>query len=377
MNKETAEERPHAEFSPSGIKYLSKCAGFKGRDGSSEAAEKGNRIHAALETGDISALQSEEEVSIHDRCKADLDAELMQLSENTGVDPVIHMEERLQIQLDNTRTFGTADVVAVSGNSCLLLDFKTGVSKIDCPPQNYQATAYAIGVFQKFPEVETIKAVFSIPVRGELLSGFYHRSELATYTAELSQIICRAERVRPLWFTGEQDIDNLNPSTDCRFCMFEDRCPALGAVALDVATRYKPELLPDGPIHSSDIEDPATLEKLYVVAKIVEEWASGIKHKAVRLAMEGTEFETLRLRSMGSLKKTEDKNSLAQLAMQHGLTLQDVIEAADLTVTQLSKAIHDRAPKGKKSHEVESFESSAIDLGIVSIGNKRFTLTAN
>jgi hypothetical protein len=370
-------DRPHAEFGPSGLKYVRKCAGFKGRDGTSEAAEKGNRIHFALETGDISGLQSEEEVAIHDQCLADLNNELAELEALTGIKPTVDQEVRLHIILDHTETFGTADIVAVAGSYALLHDHKTGVSKIDCPPDNDQSTAYAVGVFQMFPEVDTIKAVFSVPVRGELLSGFYYRSDLPKYTADLSQVICRATRVRALWYTGEQDVDNLSPSVDCRFCEFEGRCPALGAVAIDIAKRVKPELVPDGEIDFHNVEDPATAGRLYIVAKIVEKWAAGMKSRAVQMALAGVEFEELHLRSMGSLKKTEDKNSLAQLAMTYGLSLTDIIEAADLTVTQLSSAIHDKAPAGQKTHSVESFEAAAVEAGIVSIGNKRFTLASN
>ena len=59
--------RGHAEFSPSSLKYVAGCPGYKGLSGSSAAAEKGTRIHEALETRDPSALHDEEEVSIYDK----------------------------------------------------------------------------------------------------------------------------------------------------------------------------------------------------------------------------------------------------------------------------------------------------------------------
>ena len=60
-------ERAHAEFGPSGLKYVAACPGFHGKEGTSEAAEKGTRIHEALEIHDPSALHDEEEVSIYDK----------------------------------------------------------------------------------------------------------------------------------------------------------------------------------------------------------------------------------------------------------------------------------------------------------------------
>ena len=93
------------------------------------------------------------------------------------------------------------------------------------------------------------------------------------------------------------------------------------------------------------------------------------------MAHDGIEFESLKLKSMGALKKTKEKNYLAQLAVRHGLDLTEVIEAADLTLNQLSKVLHEKAPKGKKSFIVDSFEKEAIDLGIVEVGPTRYTLS--
>jgi len=59
--------RDHAEFSPSALKYLASCAGYQGKSGSSEAAEKGTRIHEALEARDPSALHDEEEIEIYEQ----------------------------------------------------------------------------------------------------------------------------------------------------------------------------------------------------------------------------------------------------------------------------------------------------------------------
>jgi hypothetical protein len=59
--------RGHAVFSPSSLKYVAGCPGYLGISGSNAAAEKGTRIHEALETRDPSALHDEEEVGIYDK----------------------------------------------------------------------------------------------------------------------------------------------------------------------------------------------------------------------------------------------------------------------------------------------------------------------
>jgi hypothetical protein len=234
-----------------------------------------------------------------------------------------------------------------------------------------------VGAFQKFPEVEQITFVFYVPQHNQSLHHTFNRaSDYDSLIEELSAVVLKAEATRPKWSCGQMDLDDLNPSVNCRFCRHEEHCPALGAVAVEVVQKYKPELLPAPPINSSDVEDPATLEKLYIIARIVESWASGIKRKAMELALEGHEFQDLKLKSMGSLKKTVDKNYLAQLAVRYGLDLTEVIEAADLTMNQISKVLHDKTPKGKKSFVVDSFEKEAIDLGVVEVGPTRYTLSS-
>lgn len=368
-------ERAHAEFGPSSLKYVSLCAGYHGKDGNNAASVIGTRIHEALEVRNPSALESDEEVQIYERMIEEEDEVFTNVF--GGIDGVtIQRENRLVLDLDcQTPTFGTSDIVAFKGSVGLQIDYKTGISKIDEPRKNWQAKAYVLAMFQT-TELETIHFAFLVPKRDEILTGTFERSEMDQLRKEISDVIRKAETTRPKWENKSIDIDDLNPTVNCRFCRHEEHCPALGAVAIEVAKRYRPDLLPAGPIASGEVDDPVTIEKLYVVAKIVENWASGIKHKATGMAHEGVEFDSLKLRSMGALKKTTDKNYLAQLAVKHGLGLDEVIEAADLTMGQLSKALHEKSPKGKKSFVVDSFESEAIDLGIVEVGPTRYTLSS-
>lgn len=368
-------DRAHAEFGPSSLKHVKKCAGYQGKPGGNAASEKGTRIHEALEIRDPSALLDEDEVRIYDRLlQEEIETFNMLFGGTDGV--TIHREERLVLELDcQTPTFGTSDIVAFKGNIGLGLDYKTGISKIDEVRENMQAKAYTLAMFQRYDFLDEIHFVFLVPQRDEILVGVFNRSEVQELRDEISAVIRKAELTRPKWAHNEISIDDVNPSVNCRFCLHEDRCPGLGHVSLEVARRYRPDLvLPDSSPASHDLDDPAELEKWLVIAKIVEPWASGIKHKATQLALSGAEFENFKLRSMGALKKTKEKNYLAQLAMRHGLTLEEVIEAADLSLNQLAKVVHDKAARGKKSAAVEAFEKEAIDLDLVEVGETRYTL---
>ena len=73
MDKPDHTSRDHAEFSPSSLKYVAACSGYNGRSGTSAAAEKGTRIHEALEVRDPSALHDEEELEIYEQTVKDED----------------------------------------------------------------------------------------------------------------------------------------------------------------------------------------------------------------------------------------------------------------------------------------------------------------
>jgi hypothetical protein len=378
MNTVNHTDRDHAEFSPSALKYLHTCSGFHGKEGSSDAADMGTRIHEALEVRDPSTLQSEEEVNIYDQLVVD-EKEVFDSVFGDMLDNVeIIREKRLHLELDAlSPTFGTCDIVAISSlGVALVADYKTGISIIDPPRANWQAMAYTLGVFQTYPAVDVIHFAFLVPRNGGVITGTFYRTEIDDLRSRISSVVRSAELTRPKWASGTMEIDDLGPSSNCRFCRHEDHCPALGAVALEVVSRIKPEMLPDGPINASDVEDVETLEKLFIVARIVETWAAAIKYKANQLAQTGVEFENFKLKSMGALKKTNDKNQLAAIATEHGLSLPEIIDASDLSLAQLSKAIYDKAPKGKKSFVVDAFEKEALSQNVVSVGAVRYTLSS-
>ena len=378
MNTVNHTDRDHAEFSPSALKYLHTCSGFHGKEGSSDAADMGTRIHEALEVRDPSTLQSEEEVNIYDQLVVD-EEEVFDSVFGDMLDSVeVIREKRLHLELDAlSPTFGTCDIVAISSlGVALVADYKTGISIIDPPRANWQAMAYTLGVFQTYPAVGIIHFAFLVPRNGGVIVGTFNRTEIDELRNRISAVVRSAERTRPKWASGTIEIDDLGPSSNCRFCRHEDHCPALGAVALEVVSRIKPEMLPDGPINASDVEDVETLEKLFIVARIVETWAAAIKYKANQLAQTGVEFENFKLKSMGALKKTTDKNQLAAIATEHGLSLPEIIDASDLSLSQLSKAIYDKAPKGKKSFVVDAFEKEALSQNVVSVGAVRYALSS-
>lgn len=368
-------ERPHAEFGPSSLKHIHNCAGWVSRGGTSEAAEMGTRIHEAVEIRNPSALHNEKELQIYHALIQDLDQQLEALAAVTGEPVTIHQEIRLEMKLDGCETFGTADIVAISGDYALLHDHKTGVGRVDAPPENWQSLAYAVGVFQQFPDVNTIIASFSLPQRNELLEGNYYRGDLPRYVQQLSDAINRAAKIRPQWGADTApNFEDLSISNSCQYCLHRDRCPALGHTAQEIATRYRSDLLPPGPIDSSSVDDPEVLARLYVVAKVVEKWAEGIIYKAVGQAKDGVQLPGLRLKSLGAKRNVVDKIGFVQYAESIGMTVGEIIELVDIPFGKVRDAYAAKAPKGKKTDYARRFEAGCESDRLLEKGPDRITL---
>ena len=363
--------RDHAEFSPSSLKYVAACSGYNGRSGTSAAAEKGTRIHEALEVRDPAALHDEEEVDIYEQIVRDEDDFLQTVigdAERTEYNEVV-----VDVALDGTSTWGTCDRLTVYGNKAVMGDYKTGISVIDPPTENWQAKAYTAGAFQKFPELEVITFVFYIPVRNEVLHGEFKREDLPGLIKEQSYVIKSGELIRPQWDEGTPELSKLSPNINCRFCAYEDRCPALGAIAIEVANRVAENTLPDTDI--TDPDNPETLEQLWAIAKIVTNWATRIKAKAIAMAREGTEFPSLRLRSMGATRKCNDNVKLAEIASTFDLSHEELVRLGNFPLKKISEAVGRSAPEGEKGQAAKDFMDAIEEASIIDKSETRYTLS--
>ena len=365
--------RDHAEFSPSSLKYVAGCSGYAGREGTSEAAERGTRIHEALEVRDPSALHNEEEVSIYDKIVEEETNFINSFVSGSKFEEI--NEICVDVELNGTSTWGTCDrlIIIEDSDKAILADYKTGVSVIDPPEENWQAKAYTVGVFQKYPELQEITFVFYIPVRNEVLTGVFKREDLGVLIEELSKVIKKGEEVRPKWKEGAPSLSELTPTVNCRFCTFEERCPSLGGLSIEVASRVAEGTLPDGDINAP--EDPESLEQLRNIAKIVSNWANRIKSKAVAIAKEGKEFPSLRLKSMGATRSCIDNEKLMEVAETFDMSQEEVLNIANFPLRKVADAVGATAPDGEKGQKANEFLDALEDAEIIKVSEERFTLS--
>jgi LysM repeat protein len=109
------------------------------------------------------------------------------------------------------------------------------------------------------------------------------------------------------------------------------------------------------------------IEQLWVISKIVSNWADKFKKRAIDLAKDGTEFPTLRLKKMGSTKKVTDNQTLIEIAKEFGLSEKEIIEEVNLPLSKIAKAVSEKAEKGEKKKLQDKFIDQCNSVGIVEV----------
>jgi superfamily II DNA or RNA helicase len=359
----SAIETPHAEFSPSALKYFERCPSYLRREGTNSIAERGTRIHDALETGDFAKLQDDDELSVANICRSFV-ADLVEAKKWKTVHRV--HELRLDIDLGGgTSTFGTCDVFVSSGAEALMVDFKTGWGRIDDAEENSQAQAYVLGAFQKCPELEAIDFYFAIPHRDEISFAKYTRKDIPRLTLRFNTVIRRAEAAR----------DGKLPAAEafkpghgiCEYCGRQSSCPALADTVLALAKRYEPDnlSLPET-VDGAQTNDPAILAELLKLAPIAEAWASSIRKRCIDLAVqEGVDFPGFKRVERRSARKIISAAGAFD-QVRDVIPFEEFLKTCEsVSIGKLEDAFSSHAVKGEKSNSRQILDGRLRDAGLL------------
>lgn len=367
----------HAKHGPSSLRSKEICPGYQSRQSTNPMAELGTRVHAALETDDFSNLPNSFEVMLAERC---VEARANVMNFFNFYPKETFREIRLDIDLeDGCHTFGTADEAMVSGDTILAVDWKIGRGAIDDASVNAQAQAYTLGLFQKFPDVETVHFTFIIPQRDEITYATFTRADIPRITLRLSTIIRRAEHVHALWDSGQQvPPELLNPQTSiCCYCANQHRCAALAKHALNLAGKYDTDIEIPDIVHGSEIDDPETIAKLLPLVPIFEDWAAGIRKRSRDMVLvDGVEIPGFAMKERAGSKTITSARAAWEI-LKDSMSVDEYLDLmSDVPFNSLADVIYNRAPKGKKSAAKNDFEDRLRDAGAINDAPKQSFLAA-
>jgi superfamily II DNA or RNA helicase len=344
------ETRPHAEFSPSGLKNFEACPSYRSRGGTNPIAEAGTRIHEAVEKEDPSLLTDETEQQLAIWCLQFLAQSRRDKAASADL-VASHQEIFLEMRLGDNGTFGTSDLLDLySDGSAVMYDWKTGFGAVEDAEVNTQVWAYTLGVFQKFPDVTELAFYLVLPRRQEISYATFKRSDVDRIKLRLSTIIARAKLAQ-----------EFNPTEGvCDYCSKQGSCKALAEKALVIGQKSGFDV----PQSVSLDGTPADRAKLLKLATLLQGWCESTKKEILRQALEeGAEIPGFRL-DQRRLPRSIEEPLMGYEAVKHLVSLEEYLLACTrVSVPSLERFVSERAPKGKKAEVKQTLEDALRDKG--------------
>lgn len=204
----------HHEFAPSSMERLAGCpwSYHNCKDWSqpeSADASHGTLLHLAMHDDSVFNKLNKS------------DKEIVQALKDEHVAPYAKLEHYHELKLEVWKSdgtlfnFGTADFIVISpdGLSASLKDWKFGNYEVTPAADNPQLKNYVVGIFQRFPKVQTVYAMTVQPAYGVAEydnQAVFNRSQLPELLAELETIVEKAVNSHE---------GQANPNADnCRYC---------------------------------------------------------------------------------------------------------------------------------------------------------------
>lgn len=198
--------------------------------------------------------------------------ELVETAKQTCTDPVVLIEQRLDLSKYVQEGFGTGDCVIIADGTLHIVDYKHGQGVLVEAADNPQMMLYALGALELFDGIYDI---------GEVSMTIYQprRNNVSTHTVFKENLYQWAEEVlKPTAKVAYAGDGDYNCGEWCQFCKAKYECRKRAERNMELAKLdfKRPPLLEDDEIES-------------ILGKIDDlvSWASDIKDYALQAALGG------------------------------------------------------------------------------------------
>lgn len=362
--------RKHAKVSPSKLNYvdpsLGGCRGFKSSDETNAAAEEGTELHELLDKllveyrdGGMRGSWEGYLFSRRPALKWSDDHDYLLRFCARSVDmyfasrPRVVNEQRVTISDAGGTpiTYGHYDVLIIpKPNVGILGDWKFGINPVEPAPTNRQGLAYAVGVFQAFPEIDVVGVKFVQPRLNWITEAVFHRRDIAKHIEVIKDLVHQSLTTNEALDKDPSSVPatQLNPGSACAHCVRCAKCPAYLQKMQVLAPAFGGMPAPVG-VNLDAIDSPQKAALAYAWAKFLDDKLDDVKKRCLEVAelnggkisitnpetgeeLNYTVCERGFDRSLGSAPLVAD--SLAQW-----VTPEQVLGAADLALGRLQNLV--------------------------------------
>jgi hypothetical protein len=301
----------------------------------SEAASRGNRIHA------LAAGEKVEDASQEERDSAASCEELAKnVIESTLGVPINDCDEvwrERRLWAKDLRFSGKPDLVVVSGDEAVIVDYKTGAGDVTEASGNIQLRALAVLVQQNtMHDLECITVVIIQPLASQRISVCrYDKSDMAMAGNEARIIVEAAGMAGAARFAGAKQ---------CKYCPARSRCPEALASMSELLSIPSPTRATQ--LSASDLE--LALDRCDQVESVIE----ALREEAKQRIAFGEPLRGWVLRPGVQREMVKDTTEVFSRYMLAGGTEQAFLSATSVSKSGLKEALRAvTALKGKQLDE--------------------------
>lgn len=225
-----------------------------------------------------------------------------------GCDPIIYLEQSLDLTPWVPEGFGTADCILIGSGGIHVFDFKYGKGVPVSAEDNPQLKLYGLGAIHEFDmlyDIDNVVLHIIQPRLESITEWEISRQDLEAWGAVT--VIPTAK----LAFAGEGEY---NPGKDqCRWCVCKNVCRAYNTYMLDAA---KARLNEDGNERQPNELSPDEIAKLLGAVDEIKRWATQVNEYALEQALTGTRYPGFKLvEGISRRKITDEKAALDSLTV--------------------------------------------------------------
>lgn len=399
--KEQSTERAHHLYSPSSLQFREACPCYENREAVNARAVAGTLAHAVTDTGeddgrlsDADAFNAAECMDFYDRQLhlfiQEREREVKRLTKEEpnwlpnvpdGVPQVIELRETY-LPIDfckfpdgaESTTAGYVDrgIISWDRKRAQLFDWKFGAWPVEDADNNLQGMAYALGLWRAYPSLEIVKFSFKQPLIDSVSEATWSKQQVPELYLRIQTVVAQAREAKRL-----SDFSMARPMTPtCNFCGNLGKCPKVCEFACKVGSKFWPLEIPESitPTQVLDAKNSAMGLRLAAVLKV---WCDSFRASVTNRVIAHPDMEIppgFKLQDRRD-REIHDKKLFKAVALQY-VTEEEMEEAVTYTFGPIEEKISEKAPRGRKSANVEEFQKACEAAGATKKGEPYYFLRA-